>query len=67
MGIYGVASGLAGFTFTGMAWYTRILAVGGGLLLLAPSTWTDIAGLVIVVGVIAFQYLLSKKKPAAAV
>ena len=67
MGIYGVASGLAGFTFTGMAWYTRILAVGGGLLLLAPSTWTDIAGLVIVVGVIAFQYLLSKKKPAAVV
>ena len=67
MGIYGVASGLAGFTFTVMAWYTRILAVGGGLLLLAPSTWTDIAGLVIVVGVIAFQYLLSKKKPAAVV
>ena len=67
MGIYGVASGLAGFTFTGMAWYTRILAAGGGLLLLAPSTWTDIVGLVIVVGVISFQYLLSKKKPAAAV
>ena len=66
MGIYGVASGLAGFTFTNMAWYTRILAVAGGLLLLAPSTWTDIAGLVVVVVVIAFQYLLSKKKPAAA-
>ena len=66
MGIYGVASGLAGFTFTNMAWYTRILAVAGGLMLLAPSTWTDIAGLVIVAVVIVFQYLLSKRKPAAA-
>jgi len=61
MGIYGVASGLAGFTFANMAWYMRILAVVGGLLLLAPSTWTDIAGLVIVGGVIVIQYLLSKK------
>ena len=66
VGIYGVASGLAGFTFTGMPWYMRILAIAGGLLLLAPSTWTDIAGLIIVAGVIAFQYLMGKKKPAAA-
>ena len=66
MGIYGVASGLAGYTYTDMPWYMRILAIAGGLMLLAPSTWTDIAGLVIVAGVIAFQYLMSKKKPAAA-
>ncbi len=67
MGIYGVASGLAGFTYTNMAWYTRILAIAGGLLLLAPSTWTDIAGLILVGGVVVFQYLMSKKqKPAAA-
>ena len=61
IGIYGVASGLAGFTFTNMAWYARILAIVGGLLLLAPSTWTDIAGLVVVAGVVILQYLLSKK------
>ena len=61
IGIYGVASGLAGFTFTNMAWYVRILAIVGGLLLLAPSTWTDIAGLVVVAGVVILQYLLSKK------
>ena len=67
IGIYGVASGLAGFTFTEMPWYMRILAIAGGLLLLAPSTWTDIAGLVIVAGVIAIQYLMGKKKTAAAV
>ena len=66
IGIYGVASGLAGFTYTKMAWYTRILSIAGGLLLLAPSTWTDIAGLVIVVGVVVFQYMMSKKTPAAA-
>ena len=66
MGIYGVSAGLAGFTFTSMAWYTRILAIAGGLMLLAPSTWTDIAGLAIVGGVILLQYLMSKKKPAAA-
>ena len=66
MGIYGVASGLAGYTYTDMPWYMRILAIAGGLMLLAPSTWTDIAGLIIVAGVIAFQYLMSKKKPAAA-
>ena len=66
IGIYGVASGLAGFTYTDMPWYMRIAAIAGGLLLLAPSTWTDIAGLAIVAAVIAFQYLLSKKKKAAA-
>ena len=67
IGIYGVASGLAGFTYTNMTWYTRILAIAGGLMLLAPSTWTDIAGLVLVGGVVVFQYLMSKKqKPAAA-
>ena len=66
IGIYGVASGLAGFTYTDMPWYMRIAAIAGGLLLLAPSTWTDIAGLAIVAAVIAFQYLMSKKKKAAA-
>ena len=66
IGIYGVAAGLAGFTYTEMPWYMRIAAIAGGLLLLAPSTWTDIAGLAIVAAVIAFQYLLSKKKKAAA-
>ena len=68
IGIYGVASGLAGYTFTDMPWYIRILAIAGGLLLLAPSTWTDIAGLAVVAGVIAIQYLLSRKQktPAAA-
>ena len=64
IGIYGVASGLAGFTFTNMAWYMRILAIVGGLMLLAPSTWTDIVGLVIVAGVVILQYLLSKKHTA---
>ena len=67
MGIYGVSAGLAGFTFTSMPWYTRILSIAGGLMLLAPSTWTDIAGLAIVAGIVAFQYLMSKKKAAAAV
>ena len=68
IGIYGVASGLAGYTFTDMPWYIRILAIAGGLLLLAPSTWTDIAGLAVVAGVIAIQYLMSRKQktPAAA-
>ena len=64
IGIYGVASGLAGFTFTNMAWYMRILAIVGGLMLLAPSTWTDIVGLVVVAGVVILQYLLSKKHTA---
>ncbi len=66
MGIYGVAAGLAGFTFTEIPWYNRILIAAGGLMLLAPSTWTDIVGLAVVVAIIAFQYLMSKKKPAAA-
>ena len=67
MGIYGVAAGLAGYTFTEMPWYNRILIAAGGLMLLAPSTWTDIVGLIMVVGVIVFQYLMGKKKTAAAV
>ena len=67
VGIYGVAAGLAGFTFKEMPWYVRILSVAGGLMLLAPSTLTDIIGFVLVAAVVLGQYLWSKKSaPKAA-
>ena len=67
VGIYGVAAGLAGFTFKEMPWYVRILSVAGGLMLLAPSTLTDIIGFALVAAVVLGQYLWSKKSaPKAA-
>jgi UPF0716 family protein affecting phage T7 exclusion len=39
----------------------------GGLTLLVPGAATDIIGLVLVVGVVAFQKISAKKKAPAAV
>ncbi len=64
IGIFGVSAGLQGYVLKHMAWWERIVCVVGGLLLIYPGIVTDIAGLVLVVGVIVFQYFTKKSATA---
>ena len=66
IGMFGVAMGLEGFFRGTVAWPLRILVVLGGLLLFYPGIPTDIAGVVIVGAVTAFQLFRNKggSKPA---
>ena len=49
IGMFGVAVAMNGFLYVKLNPLYRILFMGGGLLLLIPGIWTDIAGLVILV------------------
>ena len=44
----------------------RIVIAAGGLLLIHPALATDLVGLIIVFVSLGFQYVLSKKRKAAA-
>ena len=60
-GIFGLAAGLEGYCFTDMNKIIRVLTVVGGLLLIYPGLLTDGVGLVLVIGSLAFQFIMSKK------
>ena len=57
IGIFGVSAGLEGYIIRNAAWWERLLAVAGGLLLIYPGLVTDVAGLVLVVIVVVAQIL----------
>ena len=61
MGILSLGIGLEGYVRGELAWPLRIVAIAGGLLLLVPGTWTDIAGIAIVVLIFLFQILVKGK------
>lgn len=61
VGIFGLASGLEGYCFTDMNKIIRVLTVIGGLLLIYPGIATDGIGLILVIGSLAFQFIMSKK------
>ena len=65
IGMIGVATGFTGYFRTSCAWWERLLLIGAGLLLIDPTTVTDIIGIVVVGGIFVLQ-TLQKKKAAAA-
>ena len=65
VGIFGVAMATEGFIFCKIPWPLRIVSAVGGLTLLIPGIVTDIIGLVLLAGVIVFQYIQSKKNQLA--
>lgn len=65
LGIFGVAAALNGFLYCRINPLFRILLIAGGLGMLIPGAVTDIAGLVVVVGVVLAQRALAKKTAAA--
>jgi len=63
-GMTAIGAAMIGFFVAPMNWFERILFVIGGLLLVDPGTVTDIMGLVLLTGCIAYQY---RKKRAGVV
>jgi TRAP-type uncharacterized transport system fused permease subunit len=55
VGIVGLAAGVEGFMLAKMGWIERILAVAGGLGLVTPAIWDDVAGGAALVAVVLIQ------------
>ena len=64
IGIFGVATGLNGYLFRPIHSLLRVVIAAAGLLMMDPTVMTDIIGIVLMVAVIAVQYL-GRKKAAA--
>ena len=65
LGIFGVATALNGYLLRPMNPLVRILFAAGGLLMLDPSTVTDLAGIVVFAVALTWQILSAKRHPAA--
>ena len=65
LGMVGVAAGLSGYLLKKMNIVERVLAVGGGLLLVIPGTMTDIIGIVLTLIVLGLQFLGRKHEAKA--
>ncbi len=65
IGMYGIAGGVSGWVFTKTNPIVRIFLVIGGLLLINPSVVTDIAGIVVITVMIAFQKFMAKRAATA--
>ena len=66
LGIFGIAAALNGHLFKKVGWPLRILLVVGGLGMMIPGTVTDLAGLLLVGAIVAYQYLSNKRASASA-
>jgi TRAP transporter 4TM/12TM fusion protein len=64
VGIALLAAGLHGYLVRSMPMWERGVAIAGAFLLVVPAVWTDIAGLAILFGLMAFHYFSSN--PVAA-
>ncbi|MBO5544217.1 MAG: TRAP transporter permease [Oscillospiraceae bacterium] len=66
IGIFGVAAALNGYLYRPMNVLVRILFVAGGLLMMDPTTLTDIIGIVLFAAAFAWQYTTAKRGKGAA-
>ena len=66
VGMFGLSMALEGFLGGHIPMPLRIVSAAGGLMLIYPGLLTDVAGIVLVGGVIAWQLLGGRKKTAAA-
>ena len=67
IGIFGVAAALNGYLFRQMNVLVRILFAAGGLLMMDPSTTTDVIGVAIFAIAFIWQYVSAKRAaPSAA-
>jgi TRAP transporter 4TM/12TM fusion protein len=66
VGIFAVSASLEGYILEHMAWYERLVAAVGGLLLIYPGLVTDLIGVSLVAVVVAIQFIKRKRGKAAA-
>ena len=65
LGIALLAGGLHGYFLSRANMWQRALLAAGGLLLVAPYLWTDIAGFVVAAFVLGYQWFERKRTPEA--
>lgn len=61
IGIIGISSAAEGWLLRNAFWYERAILFIGSLLMIAPGIWTDIVGLVILLGVYMLQRNFKKE------
>ena len=62
VGIFALSAALEGYMFRKLKFFEIIPLIVGGLLMIYPGHITDAIGFVIVAGITAFQFILSRKK-----
>ena len=65
LGIFGVAAALNGFLYRPVPVLLRLLLAIGGLGMMIPGTASDIAGFVLVVGIVLYQRYSTRRTAAA--
>lgn len=63
VGMLGVSTAMEGYLFTHTNKFERILFLAGGLMLIDPGTYTDLAGVVILASMFLYQKSKSKNNP----
>ena len=66
LGMFGIAAAMNGYLFKKIQWYMRIAFMVSGLMLLIPGLVTDIAGLVLLAALTAYQYFSARGSIARA-
>ena len=66
VGMLAIAAALAGYLTRNMNIITRIVLAAGGLLMVIPGLWTDLAGYVILAVILGLQFMENKKEKAIA-
>lgn len=67
IGIIGLSAAVEGYFKTRMNIVTSILLGAGALLMIVPETYTDIIGVIIVLGIFALNYVKERKETKTAV
>lgn len=65
LGIFGVAAALNGFLVRRLSPPLRVVLALGGLGMMIPGVITDVLGLVLMVGIFLYEYLMAKRQKAA--
>ena len=61
IGLFGVASALNGYLYKRINPLFRVALVAGGLGMMVPGTLSDVMGLLVVGGIVAYQYFSAKR------
>jgi len=62
IGMMAIGAGMIGYWYRKVTWVERIIALGAGLLLIYPESFSDIAGLIIFVILLVIQLMTKEKK-----
>ncbi|MDR1868265.1 MAG: TRAP transporter permease [Treponema sp.] len=62
IGMVGMAAGLEGYMLSHINVVGRLIAIAGGLLLIAPDLWSDTVGFILVAVVVVLQIIKNRQK-----